>query len=219
MSALQVVCCHGFAFDAQYWQVLQAYFNSHRVLCMDLDYWQQGRRVTPADVSCSNLPVVGIGHSLGFIKLLQSGIRFDYLIGLNAFTCFLGFNSVLAVKRARELSLLSQQFVHAPQKTLRSFYQRTGVAVPGVNWSAMNFTRLADDLASLVQSVDELPPTPVLILASEDDPVVPPELIWDNFRATPHISVEMLAGGRHGLGYLQAPLVHQRIMSFIHASK
>jgi pimeloyl-[acyl-carrier protein] methyl ester esterase len=217
MNSLCFVFCHGFGFDATYWQAMRQHCQPHPVWCMDLGYGGATQHVMKDNLR-EGACVIGIGHSLGFSKLLQSGLPFDYLIGLNAFRNFLGFDAKLASKRARELAQLSTRLTRSAQHGLALFYQRTGVPAPVNHWQTVNQAQLLADLSALAYPVSDLPDIKQLILASVDDPVVPPELVWDNFAACPHVTVEILPNGQHALGYRESSLVMQRIMSFINAN-
>ncbi len=216
MKELCFVFCHGFALDARYWQPLRVHCHPHQVVCLELGYWQSPVELNQSDLQGQR--VVGVGHSLGFLKLLQSGLRFDYLIGLNAFRHFLGFDAVLARRRKRELAQLTRQLVCSPQQALPLFYQRSGLPAPEIAWSNLHLPRLLADLEALAQAVVQLPNIPQLILAAKDDRVVPPELVWDNFGTCEQVTLEWLPFGQHGLGFWESEVVYQRLMSFIHAT-
>ena len=124
----------------------------------------------------------------------------------------------MAARRARELTQLTTRFTRAPQPTLALFYQRTGVPAPAQDGQALNVSQLLADLQELALAAYELPTSQQLILASADDSIVPPELVWDNFASCPQVTVEVLPQGQHALGYSQPAFVVQRIMSFINAN-
>jgi len=217
MRDLCFVFCHGFAFDASYWHKMRAQFKSHQVICLDLGYFGSKNSYDGSVIQDSTC-VVGVGHSLGFIKLLQTSIRFNYLIGLNAFCNFLGKETSLRTRRTRELALLSRQFERSPMHAMQSFYRRTGVSAFNPDWQALNVAELEKALQELALPVHYSLNIPSLIMATKNDPVVPPELVCDNFAACKPVDVEFLSTGAHGLGYVKSAYIYQRIKSFIHAN-
>jgi pimeloyl-[acyl-carrier protein] methyl ester esterase len=210
MALLDFILCHGFGYDARYWQRLCDCLAPHRVHCLDRGYW--GQSVTMAGLD-SNRHYVGVGHSLGLMHLMQQGIAFKQLIGLNAFVHFLGHNRALNHKRGRELSSLTHGFTRNPEATLQGFYARVGVDLEPC-MSHMNHAALTDDLRLLRHHQPVIPHVPMLILGSMDDRITPAELLEDNFAGLPGVIVDMTDGVGHGLGYLKSTWVHQRMMRF-----
>lgn len=206
------VFCHGFGFDATFWDPLRPFFAEMDTVYLDLGYFNEGNL---NEDSYQSTDFIGIGHSLGLTKLIQSNIPFKRLVGLHGFTNFLGSNTLLRRRRQRELMHLTQQFKASPELTLSQFYQRAGVGFNIPVAGVVNQTRLLDDLALLAQSVSVPDDVPLLILGSNDDKIVPPELIEDNFGVCPHVTISLVNQTQHGLGYLKPDVVHQHIMNFL----
>ena len=238
------VFCHGFGFDSSFWDPLRPYFSKMEAVYMDLGYFGEGNahRAPLFSATCPPreggdpslmcyggnaedrsppsrgrqwVDYIGIGHSLGLIKLMSLDIPFKRLIGLHGFIHFLGFNERLKRRRRRELMHLIEHFNAAPELTLEQFYQRTGVDFKIPKTGTLNRIKLLDDLTLLTQPVPVKVDIPMLILGSNDDKIVPPELIEDNFGCQSHVTIEILNQAQHGLGYLKPDLVYQRIMNFV----
>ena len=206
------VFCHGFGFNTDYWNPLRSYFSTTNTVYMDLGYFTNEVNISP---NVYDYDYIGIGHSLGLIKLISSTIPFKALIGLHGFVNFLGYNPALSRRRTRELTHLSKQFNDAPVLTLQQFYQRTGVDFMLPSMDGLHQQRLLDDLTSLFYAVPVPQTIPMLILGSCDDIIVPWALIEDNFSHHPHVNIELLHHVQHGLGYLRPDLVYQKIMRFL----
>jgi pimeloyl-[acyl-carrier protein] methyl ester esterase len=210
------VFCHGFGFDSTFWNPLRPYFSRVNTVYLDLGYfgdpyWVMAQPTLPA----SSTEYIGIGHSLGMMKLMSLNIPFKCLIGLHGFVNFLGFNAQLHRRRQRELMHLTEQFNESPELTLSQFYQRTGVDFNLPIMGRLNQVRLLDDLSSLAHSIAVPVDVPMLVLGSNDDKIVPPVLIEDNFSPYPHVTIDILNQAQHGLGYLKPDMVYQNIMRFL----
>ena len=206
------VFCHGFGFDATFWNPLRAYFSNMNTMYLDLGYFGEMQWMNQLDES---MEYIGIGHSLGLMKLMSLNVSFKRLIGLHGFVDFLGADESLHRRRQRELSYLIQHVNESPALTLSQFYQRTGVNFNLPQTGVLNRMKLLDDLNSLAHAIPVPQDIPLLILGGIDDKIVPPALIEDNFSAHPQVTIEMLPQVKHGLGHLQPDVVYQTIMRFL----
>ncbi len=200
------IFCHGFGFSKKFWCNLLQYFKPEDYLCWDMGYF--GDRVLPG-IPKGNYRYIGIGHSLGFIKLITSEIRFDKIIGLNSFINFLGHGSEQHHKRKREFDIFSSSFSRNPLGTLQNFYNKCGISGYREDFHLMNKNRLADDLAILstkVYSKENLH-----IINSMDDIVVPINITMHNFSSIPNVFIDVLDKGMHALGYFHSKLIYSKI--------
>lgn len=199
-----LVFCPGFSYSPDYWVNLVPLLPDFTIHHMDLGYF--GDPIIP-DI---DEPVIGIGHSLGLIKLMQQNYQFKALIGLNGFVNFLGSDPHIHKRRALELDTFELLIHTSPGIALNFFHHRCGVTL---NQLSLNKERLLSDLDLLRQSFPA--PDNLTLIATQDDIVCPPELIWDNFGES---EVTMLDSGGHGLGYNQAAEIVAIIKDRIHLS-
>ena len=199
-----LVFCPGFSYSPDYWVNLVPLLPDFTIHHMDLGYF--GDPIIP-DI---DEPVIGIGHSLGLIKLMQQNYQFKALIGLNGFVNFLGSDPHIHKRRALELDTFELLIHTSPGIALNFFHHRCGVTL---NQLSLNKERLLSDLDLLRQSFPA--PDNLTLIATQDDIVCPPELIWDNFADS---KVIMLDSGGHGLGYNQAAEIVAIIKDRIHLS-
>ena len=209
------IFCHGFGYESTFWDNLRPFFFSDTCIFLDLGYFGSKRdelKIPPFT------QVIGIGHSLGFMKLLNSNVKFDYIIGLNAFTNFLGNDLDLRRTRTLELERLGENLLKSTIYTLKRFYLRCGVSSPNKDLSDICLERLIDDLEFL-KSESNLPEdSKLLIIGSEDDVIVPKELVLDNFeRFGRDIELKFFPNGSHALGLLNSKSVYETIEGFINA--
>ena len=155
-------------------------------------------------------PIIGIGHSLGLAKLLQLPIKFTVLVGIQSFTNFLGYSEKLAHRRGLELYAMIQFFKKNPEKTLLSFYEKCGVSCDVEKFKMINIEKLLNDLKSLKLDCI-LPACPTLILGAKNDPIVPPELLLDNFEDKKNVTLVFHDQGFHNLGFLEPEFVYGQI--------
>ncbi len=205
------IFCHGWGFNYTFFKFLiDEYFSNVTCYCLDLGYFGKKNLNLPNQ----NNVYIGIGHSLGFIKLISLNIEFKAIIGIQAFTNFLGFNLDLHKRRKFELNAMIRQFQINPIDTLMSFHKRCGTDYNISNH--FNTVQLMKDLQSLT-TVHALPNIPILILGAMNDIVVPVELIYDNFGND--FKVTVFNKGYHCLGLYERNFVYQQIVSFLNGIK
>ncbi len=199
------VFCHGWGFNYKFFQpLINKYFSQVPYHCLDLGYFGEENLDLPKDST-----FIGIGHSFGLIKLASLNVKFNALIGIQAFINFLGFDLWLHKKRKLELKVMTQRFQMDPVDTLISFYKRCGVNYNSFN--RLNKAKLMQDL-ELLTTVHQLPHISLLILGATNDTIVPQELIYDNFNKD--VKVVMHSRGYHSLGLCEHHFVYEQIISF-----
>ncbi len=196
------VFCHGLGLDRSFWRFLKPYFEKEETFYCDLGYF--GEPSFPSEIHPEKFDYVGVGHSLGLIKLLALPIPWRSLIGLHGFINFLGYDSSLRVRRTREWKGLCAQFKRSPILTLQNFYQRVGVEMYPA-WEAMNSERLFGDLESLAIPTNST--KSIILLASRKDVIVPPDLLEDNLRVNPNVCMHYVDDAQHNLGYVLPEIV------------
>ncbi len=212
---------HGWGFDKNFWQNIMPYFKDEQCIFLDRGYFGNS---SPLEDLPNNHLYIGIGHSLGFVKLLNniSNIKFDYLIGLNSFINFLGSEPKLQSLRKKEIALIKQGIKHNCLKTLEDFYQRCSLKFDDKNYNEINNDLLVRDLDMLLTNYSLPNQTHTLIVNSKNDKIIPETIFLDNFnqykdkQAT--IYLETLENGKHGLGYLHAKLIYNKIINFVNVT-
>lgn len=209
------IFCHGFGYDNTFWDNLRPYYSNDTCTFLDLGYF--GSKCVEVKIPpCAQ--VIGIGHSLGFVKLLNFDIKFDYIIGLNSFINFLGNNLVLRRTRLLELQKLRENLLKSPISTLERFYMRCGASSPSRVLANICLPRLSDDLDSLKNESNLRKDGKLLVIGSEDDVIVPKELVWDNFKGLGReVELKFFPNGSHALGLLNPKDVYEAIEGFVNA--
>jgi pimeloyl-[acyl-carrier protein] methyl ester esterase len=215
MSTRGFIFCHGWGYDATFWSPLLPYFKKERTIVLDLGYFGDEKKALLDD---SSVEWIGIGHSLGLMKLMALPISFHQLIGLHGFLHFLGANEALNEKRRREWIGLKHAFKRNPMTTLANFHQRAGVRCQTFHDKPLDVTRLYEDLIELASPLSLVSSTSMLILGSQDDMIVPPELLDDNFHHHASVRVELIRQAQHGLGHLHPAWVYEKTVNFLHGN-
>jgi pimeloyl-[acyl-carrier protein] methyl ester esterase len=196
---IKYLFCHGFGFAADYWKNFSPLLTKGEANFIDLGYFNKR---SDEDILQSygdnNSLKIGIGHSLGFMKLINSGIKFDLLIGINAFHDFLG-PAELYNQRKDEHTKLLEHFNKSPIPTLKNFYRRGGLKTPLDNLEVLSTTTLNEDLNFLLNHVALPQNIPILIINSLDDIIVPPALTLANFSGHKNVSLKLLKSGSHSI--------------------
>ncbi len=208
------IFCHGFGASPKFWTPLKKHFDLNNCIFWDLGYFEDAKQDMPKAEEHDEW--IGIGHSIGFIKLLQSSISFKAVIGLQGFVNFLGNSPTLNKARRPYLEKMVSNFKSFPDQTLLKFYEECGFLFPTNYVKKINFSRLLNDLESLRQDYTTcLKQTPYLILGSRNDPIVPPKLLGDNFHSVPKARIVIHNEGKHTLGYTEVKFVFEQIKIFM----
>ena len=204
------VFCHGWGFDDSFWKSLYPYFKDS--IC---SFWKLGYFSEEDYPLHSQKNLIGIGHSIGMKKLTESPYDFKALIGLQGFTNFLGKDEKTQPLRKKQLKSMTLGFNRSPRETLKRFYSECGSFQPKKNAiENLQKERLSQDLNNLSSRVkNRLCPT--LILASQDDSIVPPSIIHDNFSSNKNIRILFCDDAKHNLGFLKKDFVIREIMRFL----
>lgn len=211
MNNLVYLFSHGFGLTPTFWKPLLSHFQKEQCFCIDWSSIEGLKKLNRLLQSrfTAKTHFIGIGHSLGFSKLLHSTVPFKALVGLNAFTYFLGFGESLCQRRTQEHAHFETSFRRNAAQTLDAFYQRGGLPTPE---TTVHHRTLLADLDLLRQK--ETVKAPCLIINGTKDPIVPPALTRDNFHHQEHITLQMMSSGQHALGFLEAPRVAQQMKDF-----
>jgi pimeloyl-[acyl-carrier protein] methyl ester esterase len=209
-----LVFCHGFGFDVHFWHRLAPCFDNQ----LKCSFFRGNGIISQEKVSNR----VGIGHSLGFLKLIrlhQMGVAFKSIIGLQAFNTFLGNGESLRQKRTREMTFMRRSFIENPIKAMTSFYTRSGIdnSYQQTLLTTINSQETIADFDLLETTVRLPKEIPILIVGANDDVIVPKELIMDNFSKNKNVTIQFLEKGQHQLGYTQEDLISQIVKGFINA--
>jgi pimeloyl-[acyl-carrier protein] methyl ester esterase len=188
--------CHGFGFSHEYWR------NLTPLLDGDIVYFDKN--------FTAKRSYIGIGHSVGFQKLNNSDIKFDYLIGLQGFVNFCGSAEESKKEREQNIDRMIKAFQTNALMSLKMFYNACGYegSIPETP-----VEELIEDLISMKKSYRCRDDCPVLIIGSDDDEIVPMSIISDNFADLRNVTTEKINGVPHSLGFLKAAEVSEKIIT------
>lgn len=213
---IEFIFCPGFGLSHHFFQQIEPFFQGFPVQYWNPSYFceEEQKVILPQSASFR----VGIGHSLGFSKLVQRHPLCHCLIGLHGFSDFLGKDPMLREKRTQEWRRFEDFFHRSPRKTLIHFYRQCGLK-KAIHWNKlekMNIPRLLFDLKFLSAGIALPQDVPVLIIGSRDDKIVTPELLHDNFGGCSQVMVTLLDTGQHSLGFQEPYTLYKKIMEFVH---
>lgn len=207
---------HGWGLTAQFWENLKPYFTDCNCVFLDHGYFGEMLLSPLLGGGAREANFIGIGHSLGLIKLLKLNIKFKALVSLQGFINFLGSQPNLREQRQLELQALKEHFSTNPEKTLRSLHKKCGIDQEDLfDFTNINLEKLTQDFPFFEQIFVLPPDIPLLVLAAKNDRVVSPELINDNFLEQKQVKMVLQAKGRHGLGYQESHFIYEQIRGFL----
>ena len=197
---------HGFLMDKNYWQNILPYFKGEQYILLDAGYYGQKVEAHPED----GIEYIGVGHSLGVIKLLQTGFKFKHIIGLNSFLHF-------CPKHGDQLAQFYKNFAKNKLTAVKMFWRTSGIKYVLKSIHKLKLDVLSGDAALLKQNFKsaELPPS--LFISSTNDPVITPSMTHYNFDAMQNVKLLMLADGAHVLGYVKPEVIYRHIIEFINS--
>jgi pimeloyl-[acyl-carrier protein] methyl ester esterase len=215
MKPIQIVFCHGWGMDKNFWQPLLKYFRQYNCIYWDLGYFGKEEKLAP---NFKDFDVIAIGHSLGALKLLEYSPKFKAAIILQGFVNFLGNNPDLYKKRKLEWQKMCSSFNSDPQKTLEQFYKRVYGEQESsllIDQKELNLERLNADLNYLTTLLS-LPKYKILVVGSWDDKIVPPILLADNFTSSQIIMHEK---ANHSIITMAPDFTAAAIKNFLYEAK
>lgn len=185
---------HGFGFDNSYWQNL--------IPILDAEYEFFDRNID------LRKEYIGIGHSLGFLKLNNSGIKFKALICLQGFLNFCGNNS----ERIENLNRMIELCLKNPKNLLKFFYRLCGYN--GKIPKDISAISLIKDLEMMKGSYFHCGAR-TLVIGSNSDKVVEKNIIENDFKN--FAQIKYINDVNHTLGYSRSQEIFEAIHSFLNS--
>lgn len=203
---------HGWAFDASVWTPLRAELGDWPHAVADAGYF--GAAQSPATATG---PVIAIGHSMGVLRLLRDlPSNCVGLVSINGFPRFGAAPDFDAGVPRRMLDRMLKRLSTDPTAVLQDFRERCGDASA---FGAPNLQPLARDLEALRDEDQRHAlaalPVPLLILAGQDDPIVPAAMTQAAFGGRAGDERHDLEHGGHLLPVSAAPWCARHIAGFI----
>ncbi|GHU13552.1 alpha/beta hydrolase [Alphaproteobacteria bacterium] len=209
--SLGFVFHHGWGYDNSYWDNLFPLFSDFPCRFLCAEYYQRDVSVTLSENArvADTVTLVGIGHSIGFVKLLEKEKNLRAIIGLQSFVNFLSDDPQLHKRRSMILEKMIAAFEKYPVEVLREFRQDSSEISVG----QLNYDLLLEDLKSLRLKYSVPAGLEHMVLATRDDPVLDASVVEGDFPD----KVKFLECPGHCLGYKNAKAVHEEIMKFVDA--
>ena len=203
---------HGWAFDATVWTPLRAELGDWPHAVADAGYF--GAAQSPATATG---PVIAIGHSMGVLRLLRDlPSTCVGLVSINGFPRFGAAPDFDAGVPRRMLDRMLKRLSTDPTAVLQDFRERCGEASA---FGAPRLEPLARDLEALRDEDQRHAlaalPVPLLILAGQDDPIVPAAMTQAAFGGSAGDERHDLEHGGHLLPASAAPWCARHIAGFI----
>ena len=210
---------HGWGYGPESWDAWTGGFGAAPVAVLNAGYFGQRRLDLPHNPD----GWIGVGHSLGFARLLEMDVAWRGLVGVSGFLRFCqkpGRNTGTPVD---VLNAMLHRFDEAPQDVLARFHRRCGQqgACQG-QALAGGLARLRADLVHL-RDLDLRPenhpdtaPVSTLLLHAQDDRIVPPDLAREAQRLLPGSRLTLLDTGGHALPMTRAQDCLRLLQEFTH---
>ncbi len=197
MARLLPVFVHGWAFGPEFWQPVLAQLNWADAVTLDLGFLKPEvsgvlKTLTLDEVRQKQQPILGIGHSLGFMWLmmqrrqgiLSAGSQFA---GINTFACFASREGFPEGVAPRIVQRMIRGLGREPVAVVNDFRQRSGASpVSAARCQPEELTRGLDILRTEDVRAD-LPTGLLEVLAGRQDEIASPSMTEASFPAPAHI--------------------------------
>ncbi|KXV73083.1 alpha/beta hydrolase [Acetobacter cerevisiae] len=214
MIGPRLVFVHGWGCGPDIWEPVLEALDQPSACVLDLGYFGASQSDTQQRLDAvlrGSLPLLAVGHSLGFLWLLSrggwpKGTRF---LGINAFGRFAAEDGFSQGVSQRMLARMQTGLQRDAVQVVNNFRDRCGVGP--VRSDAVCVPVLQEGLTELM-ALDARPalarlaevPGTVKVLAGEHDPIVSPDMTQASF--PPGVPVEWESEGGHML-----PLTHPHV--------
>ena len=186
---------HGFGFTNDYWQNLVPLLDGNIYFFDDLDLDK-------------DKTYVGIGHSVGFLKLNNSGLQFDALIALQGFLNFCGSSDRMRKIREAGIAKVRNRVLINKHESLHQF--RTFCGYDKKVITDIPLQTLLDELEMMGKGYAHCG-VKTLVIGSADDVIVPMSIINDNFSHLSNAIILQVDYAKHALGYIKTQIVAEKI--------
>lgn len=186
---------HGFGFNNDYWENLIPLLDGNI-------YFLDDPKLDASKV------YVGIGHSLGFLKLNNSEFKFDALVALQGFLNYCGNCKRIRNIREQNLAKVRNRIIENKKESLNQFRKFCGYQE--ATEPDIPLQTLLDELKMMENNYAHCG-VKTLIIGSIDDVIVPMSIINDNFAHLNNVEILQLNSGRHVLGYLETQTIAEKI--------
>lgn len=193
--------CHGFCFCNDFWKNL--------IPLLDYKYEFYDSVFIPDNSE----DYIGIGHSLGFLKLNNSGIKFKALVGLQGFLDFCSSEHNRRAILQNTIDRMIASYKKNPRKFVDFFYSLCGY-MNKPNYHVVLKQNLVDDL-ELMKNVYQHCGVRTLIIGSIYDKVLDNSIILDNFENLQNVELSYINTVNHTLGFSEAEKTFKLIRKFI----
>jgi pimeloyl-[acyl-carrier protein] methyl ester esterase len=197
-----LVFLHGWGFGPEVWSRWTDAFPGRPVALFDAGYFGSAQMTLPANPD----GWIGVGHSLGFARLLSMNTRWRGLIGLGAFLRFCPAPGRNSGTPAEVLDAMLTRLDTAPSDVLTRFLRRCGLAGrPCALPDSAGLARLRADLLVLrgldLCATPELLASapPALLLHAADDRIASAELAREAQAMLPGSHLHVFENGTHAL--------------------
>jgi pimeloyl-[acyl-carrier protein] methyl ester esterase len=167
---------HGLGFTNDYWQNLTPLLDGE-IFYFDDEKLDENREY------------IGIGHSLGFLKLNSSGLKFKHLIGLQGGLSYCGNSEKLRKKIVPIVDETIELYKIDPVQSLRNSYKMYGypLELP----ENIDGKKLVAELELLKKSYPHCG-TKTTIIGTTLDIIFPKAVIEDNFKEFANVTIKIL---------------------------
>lgn len=214
-----IALLHGWGFGPDVWETWGPAFARRPVAVLDAGYFGPQRLTLPPNPD----GWVGIGHSLGFARLLSMDEPWKGLVGFGAFLRFCsaqGNDGHNAGTPHETLDAMIDRLDADPADVLARFLRRCGLRghAPATPTSD-GLARLRQDLLLLrglhLSAPAALPPS--LLLHAGDDRIAPLALAQEAHAALPGSRLEVFETGGHALPFTRKAACLPLVQEFAHA--
>lgn len=214
-----LVFLHGWGYGPETWDALARSLAPAPTALLNAGYFGPPLLSLPDGLPQDPEGWVGVGHSLGFARLLEMGLPVRGLVGIGGFLRFCRQPGKAAGTPADTLDAMLSRLDAAPEDVLARFRRRCGHRGSSLDHlDAHGLARLRADLLRL-RGLDLPAPgkrIPTLLIHAQDDRIVPLDLAREALALLPNSRLELLPDGGHALPLTRSADCQRLIQEFLH---
>lgn len=214
-----LVFLHGWGYGPDTWDGLARSFGATPTVVLNAGYFSHRSMDLPHNLADNPGGWLGVGHSLGFARLLAMDIPWRGLVGIGGFLRFCQRPGQTTGAPPDMLDAMISRLGVAPEDVLARFHKRCGHRLaPLPTPPADGLARLRVDLEHLRSLNLSAPfrPVPTLFIQAQDDRIVSTELAQEAQALLPGARLALLDSGGHALPMTRPADCLRLVREFLH---
>ncbi|MCU7805482.1 MAG: hypothetical protein KZQ96_20015 [Candidatus Thiodiazotropha sp. (ex Lucinoma borealis)] len=203
---VRVLLAHGWCFDISIWDDVIPLLKTNTCEAVDFGYFCSPH----LPIISGETPLIGVGHSLGYIWLLKQRIyQIDAIINISSVPCFTDSRCGYTVIHQPGVKKAYEQLSNSPALFVKWFWRKCGASremlenIPNCIDKNALLSGLQDIAGCSVENATKQKNIPVKVIGAKNDRVVNAMTMTRFFKNNPLVDISINESGGHLLPLLQ----------------